>query len=262
MTGNTLRVATFNANSIRMRIGIITDWLEEYSPDILCIQETKVIDLLFPQEEFAKVGYNIVFSGQKSYNGVAIASKMPFTDVSFGFNDGGQPDEARLITGVYNNIFILNTYVPQGRSLDSNMYQYKLEWFARVKKLMEGLCAPDDQLVWLGDLNIAPEPADVHSPERLKDHVCFHNDVQIAFRNALSFGLTDVFRKHNPQKGHYTFWDYRVRDALNRGIGWRIDHILATLPMAERCIASGIDVLPRRKPKPSDHTFLWADFEL
>lgn len=256
------KVATYNANSIRSRFSLVTEWLSRNRPDVLCIQETKVQDQDFPREAFTDIGYHICFRGQKAYSGVAIASLEEPTEVLFGL-DTEPRDEARLISVRVRGIQIVNTYVPQGRSLDSEMFPYKLEWFARLRDYFAHNFSPDSPLIWCGDLNVAPEEIDVHNPKRLKNHVDFHPQVCLALARVTEWGLIDVFRRHHPGEiGQYTFWDYRVRDALDRNLGWRVDHIYATQSLAERSVNAWIDREARAAEKPSDHTFLVAEFAL
>lgn len=257
-----MKIATFNANSIRARIDIVTKWLTKNNPDILCLQETKVQDQDFPVEPFAKAGYHIVFKGQKSYNGVALISRIKPTRVTFGFDDRKQADETRLLYARVGPVHVINTYVPQGREIDHEMYQYKLQWFKRLKRYFDRHFTTRMKLVWLGDLNIAPESKDIHNAEQQENHVCYHKDVRHAFADTLSWGFVDVFRKHHPEPQQYTFFDYRTKDPVKRQMGWRVDHILATPPLAKRSVDSFIDVKPRMTSRPSDHTFLVAEFNV
>ena len=257
-----LKVATFNANSIRVRLGIILDWLAMTETDVLMVQETKAQDKDFPADAFTDAGYRVAFKGQKSYNGVAIISKSEPSGVECGFDDDGPADEARLIRVKINGITFINSYVPQGTAVDDPRFQYKLEWFARLKCLFEKCYKPDDSLIWAGDLNVAPLPIDVYDPERLAGSVCFHPDEHKALQSVLDWGFTDLFRKHVSEGGQYSFWDYRMRGALSRNLGWRLDHILATKPLAGKSKDSFIDRAPRALEKPSDHTFLVAEFDL
>jgi len=166
-----------------------------------------------------------------------------------------------MIIAKYHNLTIVNTYVPQGQEMDSEQFTYKLEWLARFKKYLHKNFRPQNQLIWCGDLNIAPERIDVHDPKRLLGHVCFNPDVWKALEDIKSWGLTDVFRKHHPGiAGQYTFFDYRIRDSVKRGLGWRVDHILATKALAERSKSSAIDLDSRLAEKPSDHLILYAQW--
>ena len=256
-----MKVATFNANSIRARLDLVLEWLHREAPDVLCFQETKVQDPDFPAEPFREAGYPIVFRGQKAYAGVAIASREEPQEVTFGFDDDG--DEARLIRAVIRGIPVVNTYVPQGRSPDSPHFRYKLAWLARLRALFDRHYSPQEPLLWMGDFNVAPEPIDVYDPKRLKNHVDFHPEARAALERVREWGFVDVFRLHHPDEpGQYTFWDYRARDPVERGVGWRVDHIWATEPLARRSIRAWIDVEARRAARPSDHTFLVAEFAL
>ena len=257
-----MKIASFNTNGIRARLSIIKEWLETERPDVLCIQETKVQDQDFPREPFEDSAYYCTFRGQKSFNGVAILSKTPPTSVSFGFGDGDAKEEPRMITVFIDGIPIVNTYIPQGTAPDSERFQYKLEWFHRLHDYFSTHFQPSEPLVWLGDFNVAPEPIDVYDPDKLLGSVCFHPDEHKALAAVRSWGFVDVFRKHHPKEKAYTFWDYRVPYAFRRGIGWRVDHIWATQCLAEKCKRAWIDVAPRQLEKPSDHTFILAEFEI
>jgi exodeoxyribonuclease-3 len=256
-----MKIATFNANSIRARLPIIIDWLKANSPDVLCIQETKVQDDEFPAESFAEIGYHAVFRGQKSYNGVAIISRKPPEQVWYGLDDGGPPDDARLIRAVCNDIPVVNTYVPQGTAIDSPQFAYKIEWFARLRNFFERHYSSKKPLIWTGDLNAAIEPIDVWNPEGVVNHVCFHEGVRKAMKEVVDWGLVDVFRKFCHETGQYTYYDYRDRNPVAKHIGWRLDYIFATKSLADRCKSAYIDVEPRLLDKPSDHVFMVAEFK-
>lgn len=263
MSDNHLKVATFNTNSVRMRLDQIIDWLDREAPDILSLQETKVQDKEFPAQPVLDAGYHVVFRGQKAHAGVAIISKEEPRQVAFGIDDGEEPDEVRLIRATIHDIPVVNTYVPQGRDPDSPHFQYKLYWFERLQGLFGRHYSPRKPLLWMGDFNVAPEPIDIHDPQRLKDHVDFHPEARAALEQVRSWGFTDLFRLHHPEEPEqYTYWDYRVRNAIDRGIGWRVDHIWATKPLAQKCTGSWIDVEARKAERPSDHTFLIAEFTL
>ncbi len=256
-----MRLATFNCNSIRARLPIIIDWLKENRPDILCLQETKVQDKDFPSEKLKETGYEIIFKGQKSYNGVAILSIHPPENVRTYLREPDGED-ARFICARICNIEVLNVYVPQGFSPESEKFVYKLTWLKELLNHLRKNYDPSDQLILTGDFNVALEPKDVYDPEGLSGEVGFHPDEQAAMRKLLEWGLIDIFRKYEPAQGHYTFWDYRIPNAFKRKMGWRIDYILATSPVAEKSKACWIDTKPRLLPKPSDHTFLVADFDI
>ena len=254
-------VATFNVNSIRSRLQIVLDWLTETQVDVLCVQETKAQDQDFPELDIREAGYHVCYRGEKSYNGVAIISREPLTDIQAGFDDDGPADATRFISGCFNGVRIVNTYVPQGRALEHEMYAYKLQWLARLKAWFEQHCSPDQPVLWCGDLNVAREELDVANAKNKKQHVCFHESVRSAFEDVVGWGFQDVFRQHHPAEELYSFFDYRVKNALDRNIGWRIDYILATGMLAATCSEAYIDTEPRRKEKPSDHTPLVARFE-
>ena len=253
-------IATFNANSIRTRLDIVKDWLSEKSPDILCVQETKVQDKDFPLLSFDGLGYNVIYKGQKSYNGVAIFSKQKPDSYEFGLDDEPK-DESRLICAKFGDVNIINTYVPQGADAESEKYQYKLQWYKRLRAFIEKRFTPQDKVIWLGDLNVAPLDIDVHNPKGILGHVCFRPETWDAYQNVLDWGFTDILRKHYPQEIMYTFWDYRASSFANNK-GWRIDHILATSAMAAKSVGCYVDAKPREAEKPSDHTFLVAEFDV
>jgi exodeoxyribonuclease-3 len=255
-------VATYNVNSIRRRLEVLIQWLKRHQPDVLCLQETKVQDKEFPLEVLEQTGYYINFRGMKAYNGVAILSRICPENVSFGLGKGPEADEPRLIHAVVNGMSIVNTYIPQGFQIDSPKFQYKLKWFQRLRAYFSRHFSPQQPILWCGDMNVAPEPIDVHSPEKHLKHVCFHADVRQAYQKTLSWGFEDVFRRLYPTRQQYTFWDYRRPDAVEANRGWRIDHILATSPLAKHCIKVEVDMKPRKSPTPSDHTVVWAEFSL
>jgi exodeoxyribonuclease III len=255
-------IATYNANSIRARLPVIERWLAEAAPDVLCVQETKVEDREFPADALAALGYRSVFRGEKSYNGVAILSRHEIESVSYGFDGAGADEGTRLVSARILGVDIVNTYVPQGTAPDSDRFQYKLGWFERLRAHFDRHYRATDRLVWCGDFNVAPEPIDVHDPKRLLGHVGFHPDEHRVLAAVKAWGFTDVFRKHEPGPGHYSFWDYRVRDSVARGLGWRVDHIWATAPLAAASVRSWIERGPRTWERPSDHTPVAAEFFL
>lgn len=253
-------IATFNANSLRSRLAVVLAWLNQHQPDLLAVQETKVVDELFPRLPIEAAGYRVVFRGQKAYNGVALLSKERPDEVRFGLDDQGPPDETRLLHARFGKLHVINTYVPQGREVDHPLYQYKLQWFDRLRRYFDRHFTLRDRVIWLGDLNVARTPMDVHNPEERENHVCYHHAVREAFEQCLAWGFTDIFRQHHPGPGHYTFFDYRTPGAVDRGLGWRLDYILASPPLARRSLNAFIDLEPRRASPSSDHTFLAADF--
>lgn len=255
-------VATFNVNSIRSRLGVMLEWLAANQPDILCVQETKVVDADFPVAPIRDAGYSVIYRGEKSYNGVAILSRVAAHDVGFGFDDGGPADETRLVRARIGSLHVVNTYVPQGRDIEHPMYQYKLQWFDRLRDYFDRHFRTGQKVVWVGDLNIAPEAQDIHNAERQADHVCYHVAAREAFARTVSWGFEDVFRRHCPGPGYYSFFDYRQKDSLELNKGWRVDHILATKSLAARSAGAAIDLGPRRAAKPSDHTVVMARFDI
>ncbi len=257
-----MKIATYNVNSIRSRLHIVLPWLEKNRPDYFCMQETKVDDSSFPADHFAGLGYHVVFKGEKQYKGVAIASLARPQKVACGLDD--EPaDHDRLIAATYNGLTIINTYVPQGQETASPQYAYKLAWFGRLKKYLQNHFSPGNQLIWCGDFNVAPQSIDVHDPKRLLGHVCFNPDVWQAYEDVKSWGFVDIFRKHHPgEAGHYTFFDYRVRGSVSRGLGWRVDHLLATEKLAASSRSCLIDLASRMEEKPSDHVILYAEIAL
>jgi exodeoxyribonuclease-3 len=258
-----MKVATYNVNSIRIRLDVIMSWLERHKPDVLCIQETKCQDDVFPALVLASTGYHLNFRGMKSYNGVAVLSRTLPDAVYFGFDDQlPEIDDARLMRVIVDGIPIINTYVPNGFKLNAPQYAYKLQWFARLRRYFENHLSSDKPAIWCGDMNVAPEPIDVHSPEKHLRHVCFHEDVRRAYKETLSWGFIDVFRRLHPDRVQFTFWDYLRPSSLDNNKGWRLDHILATAPLAERTQEADVDMEPRRALRASDHTFLWADFRV
>ncbi len=256
-----MKVATFNANSLRSRLDIILGWLDRNAPDVLCVQETKVQDQDFPAEAFARTGYEFVFKGQKKYNGVAIFSKGHIIEeVAFGLDSEPQ-DAARLIRATINGVSFVNSYIPQGHERDCEKFEYKLQWLHRLGEYFAKHFDPEDKLVWTGDLNVALDQRDVYDPQGLWGHVCYCREVQEALGRVMQWGFTDVFRLHCQEEGNYTFWDYRA-NSFRRNLGWRLDYIMATAPLAQKCTQCRIDKEPRTAERPSDHTFLVAEFDI
>jgi len=256
-------IATFNCNSVRVRLPIILAWLQRYTPDVLALQETKCTDEEFPADAFAEAGWYVVYRGQKTYNGVAMVTYELPDEASFGLGDDGGESETRLACVRLGDVHVLNTYVPQGQALGTDRFRFKLDWFARLRKYVAGrFDATRSRLVWVGDLNVAREAIDVYDPEGLHPHVCYCREVGDALDSVVSWGFVDVFRKHLPGEGVYTFWDYRLRGSVSRNLGWRLDHVFATEPMAAASSECFVDVEPRRAERPSDHTFVGARFDI
>ncbi len=249
-------IATYNVNSVRSRLPIIARWLDDVRPDFLFMQETKTQDEFFPAMNFSELGYKSWYHGEKSYNGVAVLAREE-CDVAFGFDDGEFP--TRVLTLKHNDLTIINTYVPQGKSTDSPDYDVKKKFFARMKDIIER--EKDNLFLWVGDMNVAPENIDVTHPEKKKNHVCFCDEIREIFADTKK-SLVDVLRLYEKSSGVYTFFDYRVKDAVSKNIGWRIDHMLASPSLADLAKNSWVDIRPRTWERPSDHTPLLADFTL
>lgn len=256
-----MRIATFNANSIRSRLDILLKWLDQNSPDILAVQETKVQDADFPITEINQTGYKVLFKGQKKYNGVSILSRN-CPDDAVAMLPQDTSGQARFQKARFGDLTLVNTYVPQGAAIDSDKFQYKLNWFSWLGEYFQQHHKSSEQILWVGDLNVARESIDVHDPDRLWGHVCYCQEVQDALSTVMDWGFVDLFRQFHPEPEHYTFWDYRVPNGFKRNIGWRLDYIMATSKIAQKCNNCWIDKEPRGWEKPSDHTFLIAEFNL
>jgi exodeoxyribonuclease-3 len=254
-----MKVATFNANSMRARLPIILGWLEREAPDVLFLQETKVQDGDFPVKAVEEAGYHAVFRGQKSYNGVAILSRSPLTDVKTEL-PVQSVDEARFISGRMGALHVINVYVPQGVEAGSDKFQFKLAWFEHLLDHITAHYDLSSRLLVAGDFNVAHTDMDLFDPEGFRGQVGFHPDEQAMLQQFFNWGLVDIFRKHVSEGNQYTFWDYRIPNGFKRNMGWRIDYILGTAPQAERSRSVWIDREARAMQKPSDHTFLVAEF--
>ena len=255
-----MKIASFNVNSIRKRLPIVLAWLEEHAPDVLCLQETKVQDHEFPLVAFESIGYTATFRGMKGFNGVATITRQPPESVTHGLHDGPDNDDVRFLLTVVNGITVINTYVPQGNSITSEKYVYKLRWLGQARQFFEQHLDPAQPVIWLGDMNVAPEPIDVYHPDRRVNDVDFHIDARNAFKEAAAWGFTDLFRAQHPDRVQYTYWDY-FRRAFENNWGWRIDHIMVTQPLVSACRQIDVDLEPRRAKDASDHTVIWAEFD-
>lgn len=255
-----MKIATYNVNSIRRRLPIVLEWLERHQPDVLCLQETKVQDSEFPAGAFEQAGYRCYYRGMKAYNGVATLTRFEPEHTSYGLHDGPDNEDVRILRTVIGGISIVNTYVPQGYKVGSDKYAFKLEWFRRARAYFEANLEASQPAIWLGDLNVAPEPIDVYHPDRRVNDPDFHIDARTAYKETVSWGFVDVFRRLHPDRVQYTYWDY-FRNAFQNNWGWRIDHILATAPLAERCIEADVDMSARSVAGASDHTVMWARFD-
>jgi exodeoxyribonuclease-3 len=257
-----MKIATFNANSIRARLEIVLDWLAENEPDVLAIQEIKCENDKFPLEAFEDAGWQVAIHGQKSYNGVAIVSRSPIQNVRTGFEDPTWPEDCRIITADVQGVKIVNTYVPNGTAVGSEKFDYKLRWLPRFGQLIRDRYAVGEPVVWLGDINIAPTEDDVFDAPRHRGKVGFHPDEIKALEELLAWGWVDCFRKFTQGAGHYSFWEFVIPKAFERNLGWRIDHIYTPAGMASKCTSCVIDKEPRGLERPSDHTFVVAEFDL
>ncbi len=255
-----MKIATFNANSIRVREGIVMDWLAENEPDVLAIQEIKCETDIFPAESFAEIGYSALVDGQKSYNGVAILHRGIAEEVTYGFGDPTMPDDKRIIRATIDGVRVINTYVPNGNKVGSEKFEYKLQWLDRFKLLIDQEQKRYNDLIWLGDINIAPQADDVFEPEKKGETVGRHPDEISRLLSITDSCLIDCFRKFTQGSGHYTFWEFMIPNGFKRNLGWRIDHIYATTNLAEKCGSCVVDREPRGLERPSDHTFVVAEF--
>lgn len=254
------KIATWNVNSLKVRLPQALDWLRQHQPDILALQETKLPDSDFPTLDIANVGYQSFFAGQKTYNGVAILSRRPASDIVTNLPDMDDP-QRRVLGATIGTVRVLNLYIPNGQAVGSDKYAYKLTWLDRLTAWIETELAHYPRLVVLGDYNIAPEDRDVHDPIAWAGQVLCSEPERAAFRQLLDLGLQDAFRRF-PQKEHsFTQWDYRAA-AFRRNMGLRIDHILVSPALAAVCTACWIDPAPRRLERPSDHTPVVAEFSL
>jgi exodeoxyribonuclease-3 len=254
-----MKIATWNVNSIRSRLERLLGYLAKARPDVLCLQELKCTEEQFPKGELEAVGYQSVLWGQKTYNGVAILSLEPASDVVTGLADGDDDTQARLIAATVRGVRVASLYAPNGQSVDSPAYQYKLAYYARLRRYVDQRHNPGEPLVICGDFNVAPEPIDVYDPHLWEGQTLFTVKEREALGHLAAFGLADAFRRHHSEAGRYSWWDYRMLGfPKNRGL--RIDHVLATQPLMERCVASDIDREMRKGKLPSDHAPVWADF--
>ncbi len=253
-------VAIWNVNSIRARMERLQQWLCRRKPDIVCLQETKVVDEEFPLTTLLKLGYECFIHGQKSYNGVAILSRFPATDLVKSLPDDGLDAQCRLIAATIKGIRIINVYAPNGGEVGSDKYALKLEWYRRLRCFLDSSLSQRNEVLIGGDFNVAPEDRDVWDPEKWRGQILFSEPEKAAFRSLMEWGLSDALRIHHPEGGLYTWWDYRA-GAFHRGWGLRIDHILLSTPLAERCLAVEIDRNERKGRKPSDHAPVVATFK-
>jgi exodeoxyribonuclease-3 len=252
-----MRLVTWNVNSLNVRLGHVLGWLEQQRPDILCLQETKLEDGKFPSEEIRRAGYQALYSGQKTYNGVAILSRADCSDVVSAipeFDDG----QKRVLAATVCGLRAVCVYVPNGEHVESEKYRYKLRWLEAVSAWLQHEMARFPRLAVLGDFNIAPEPRDVHDPAIWEGQVLFSGPERAAFHKLVALGLSDAFRLFDQPPQSFTWWDYRL-NAFRRKRGLRIDHILLSAELAACCSACSIDIAPRMLERPSDHAPVIAD---
>lgn len=255
-------VATFNVNSIRARVPVVLSWLESAQPDVVFLQETKVEDAKFPYKELEGCGYDIEIHGQARYNGVAVLSKLPIEEMDCGFIDVDMPEDCRILRATVGGVQFVNTYVPNGNSVGSEKWEYKMRWLEEFKRYVETQVDMKSQVVWLGDINIAPTPDDVFEPETKLGDVGHHPDEFSRLKEIVDLGWTDCFRRFTSGPGHYTFWDFRIPNSFKRNLGWRIDHVYASPGLVGKCTRCWIDREPRTMEKPSDHTPVMAEFSV
>lgn len=255
-----MKIATWNVNSLNVRLPHVLEWLASAEPDVLVLQEIKQLSEAFPAETFAEAGYQAVASGQKTYNGMAVVSRSPSSDHVTDF-PGFEDPQRRILASTIDGVRIVNLYVPNGQSVGSEKYEYKLGWLAALKGFLEDELKTHDKLVVLGDFNIAPEDRDVYDAEKWGDDILCSPLERQALGELLKLGLTDVYRNFEQPEKAFSWWDYR-RAGFQRNAGLRIDLILTSDAMTAACQASYIDREPRTWERPSDHTPVIAEFSL
>lgn len=258
-----MKIASWNVNSLNVRLPHLTRWLQEFAPDVVALQETKLEDARFPDDTLAALGYRSVFAGQKTYNGVAILARTPPRDILAAI-PGFEDPQKRVLAATLGDpgspqaLRIVNLYVVNGEAVGSDKYAYKLRWLAAVRDWLQQELRAHPRLVVLGDFNIAPDDRDVHDPKRWHEKVLCSTPEREALRALLALGLHDSFRLHHQDGGHYSWWDYRLA-AFERGWGLRIDLALVSDALHAQCVAAGIDLAPRTWERPSDHTPIWLE---
>ena len=257
-----MKLATFNINGIKARIEVLPAWLAQAKPDVVCLQEIKSVDDAFPREVFEDMGYRVETHGQKSFNGVAILSRLPLEDVTRGLPGDETDEQARWIEatviGEARAIRVCGLYLPNGNPAPGPKYDYKLAWMARMESRVKALLATEDPLAFCGDYNVIPEAQDAAKPEAWLNDALYLPDTRAAFRRIVNLGLTDAFRARDPRPGQYSFWDYQA-GAWERNNGIRIDHILLSPQCADLLVEAGIDKAVRGGEKPSDHVPVWVE---
>jgi exodeoxyribonuclease III len=255
-----MRLATWNVNSLNARLPRVEEWLAEMEPDVICLQETKLSDDAFPALTFRALGYDTAHYGHNQWNGVAILSRVGIEDVVADFPDGAEPDrDARILWATCGGVRVASMYVPNGRTLTDEHYQYKLHWLARLRSLLDTQLDPSMPVALCGDYNIAPADDDVWDIGQFVDSTHVSGPEREAFAALCDWGLVDVLRARYPQPGLYTYWDYRG-GYFHKKMGMRIDHILASRPLVDRLGFVFVDRNARKGSKPSDHTVLMAEF--
>jgi exodeoxyribonuclease-3 len=247
-----MKLATWNVNSIRAREERLVRWLSATKPDVVCLQELKVVEEQFPLLALRSLGYYAAVHGQKTYNGVAILSRAEPGEVERGFGDGGDDSQARLVAARVEDLRVISAYVPNGQEVGSEKWTYKLEWLRRLRAWLDRRFRPTDRIVLCGDFNVAPEARDVWDPAAWEASVLFHPEARAALESVRAWGLVDAFRLHHQAPGFYTWWDYRML-AFPKNQGLRIDHVLVSEPVAATCSAAIIDRNERKGKQPSDH---------
>ncbi|MBS1150262.1 MAG: exodeoxyribonuclease [Myxococcaceae bacterium] len=257
-----MRTVTWNINSIRARTEQLLDVLKRLQPDVMLLQELKCTDAQFPTAEVQAAGYHCAVFGQKSFNGVALLSREPPTDVVRNISDGAEDLQARLIGATVRGVRFFGLYAPNGQSVGSEAFEYKLHWFTRLRRFLAQRHTPESKLLLCGDFNVAPEDLDVWDPRLFAGQTLFTDSEKRAWRELRdSLQLTDVFRALHPGLAQFTWWDYRLSGyAKNHGL--RIDQVLTTPPLTALARASGVDLAARELKLPSDHAPLWADFDM
>ena len=254
-----MKIATWNVNSIRLRLEPMIEWQTRTGTDVLCVQETKVIDGDFPVEAIKNAGYQVAFFGQKSYNGVAIISKHEITDVQKGFRDDDDEQPKRLIAATINDVRIVNTYIPNGTELWTDKFTFKLDWLQRLRRMFDDECKLNKNVLLCGDFNVAPDELDVWSVPAWQGKLHFSKPERAAIHHVKQWGFVDAFRRMNGDAQEFSWWNYR-EGAWQRNQGLRIDHIWVSPPLAEQCTGCWIDKGPRGGERPSDHTPVVAEF--
>ncbi|HXI35611.1 MAG TPA: exodeoxyribonuclease III [Burkholderiales bacterium] len=252
-----MKLATWNVNSLKVRLPHLLDWLAAVRPDVACLQETKTEDRSFPLAEIEAAGYRVIYSGQKTYNGVAIISRAPLSAEARGIPDFAD-EPRRVIAATVAGVRVICLYAPNGQEPGSEKYAYKLRWYAALTVWLKNLLHEFPDLAVLGDLNIAPEPRDVHDPKRWEGKIHFSEPERVAFGALIDLGFKDAFRLFAQPEKQFTWWDYRLA-AFQRGWGLRIDHILLSPALAPRCRSCHIDAAPRKLERPSDHAPVVAE---